>query len=115
MVAVNIEVTQRAQAAATTLARHGTLRAIYLFGSHAEGRAHQWSDIDLGAFIDGVENWDMQRRAKVMAAVMQEVGSDVEAHLFPASALHNPAPASLAAYVLNHGIRIWQPQLVAPR
>jgi hypothetical protein len=50
-----------------------------------------------------------------MAAVMQEVGSDVEAHLFPASALQNPQPASLAAYVLNHGIRIWQPQLVAPR
>jgi hypothetical protein len=41
-----------------------------------------------------------------MALVMEEAGSDVEAHLFPASTLDNPEPGSFAADILRHGIRI---------
>ena len=108
MVALDAEVGRRAQAAARTLARYGTLRAVYVFGSHAEGRADSWSDIDLGAFMDEVETWDIQKRASVMASVMQEAGSNVEAHLFPVSAFENPEPGSFAAYILRHGIRVWQ-------
>jgi predicted nucleotidyltransferase len=108
MVAVNLEITQRAQTVVKVLARLGTVRAVYLFGSHADGLAHEWSDIDLAAFMDDIENWDMQRRARAMASVMQEVGADVEAHLFPVSSVRNPEKASFAAHVLNHGVRLWQ-------
>jgi predicted nucleotidyltransferase len=103
---LDARVKDKALAAAAVLARLGTLRAAYVFGSYAEGRGDQWSDIDLAAFVEGVENWDLARRAKAMALVMTEAGADVEAHLFPASALANPERGGFAEYVLQHGVCI---------
>jgi len=106
MAAIHADVRQRALAATRTLARLATLRAAYVFGSHANGRADEWSDIDVAAFLDGIETWNLERRAKAMALVMEEAGSDVEAHLFPASTFDKPEPGSFAADILRHGIRI---------
>jgi predicted nucleotidyltransferase len=100
----------RALAAAKILARLGVVRAAYVFGSHVDGKPDLWSDIDVAAFMEGVEHWDIQKRARAMALVMEEAGSDVEAHLFPASALDNPAPGGFAEYVLRHGTRIFAQQ-----
>ena len=69
-----------------------------------------WSDIDVAAFMEGLEDWDIRRRATAMAMVMEEAGSDVEAHLFPASALDNPPTASFAEHILRHGTPILTPQ-----
>jgi len=93
-------------AATVILARLGAVRAAYVFGSHVEGTADAWSDIDVAAFVEGVEHWDIQKRAEVMALVMEEAGSDVEAHLFPASTLDNPPRGGFAEYVVRHGARI---------
>lgn len=97
-------------AATETLRRLGVVRAVYVFGSHVEGRADKWSDIDVAAFIDGVETWDMQRRARAMTRVQLEAGIDVEAHLFPGTALDHPEPGSFAKYVLDHGICVTRVQ-----
>lgn len=94
---------QRALKATSILARLGVVRAAYIFGSHVQGTADAWSDIDIAAFIEGVEHWDIRRRATAMAIVMEEAGSDVEAHLFPAAALDNPPRGSFAEYILRHG------------
>lgn len=96
----------RALAAAKTLARLGVVRAAYVFGSHVEGTPDAWSDIDVAAFMEGVESWDIRQRARAMALVMEETGADVEAHLFPASALDDPAPGGFAEYIVQHGTRI---------
>jgi len=101
---------RRALAATKILARLGVVRAAYVFGSHAEGTADAWSDIDVAAFMEGLEHWDIRQRATAMATVMEEAGSDVEAHLFPASALHNPPTASFVEYILRHGTPILTPQ-----
>jgi len=106
MAILHSEVEDRALAAIRTLARLGTVRAAYVFGSQVEGGADRWSDIDVAVFMEGVENWDMQRRARGMALVMEEVGSDVEAHLFPVSALGNPEPGGFVQYILQHGVCI---------
>jgi predicted nucleotidyltransferase len=103
---VDSQVESRALAAVEILSRLGVVRAAYVFGSHAEGTADAWSDIDVAAFMEGVEHWDIRQRARAMAMVMEEAGSDVEAHLFPASALDNPPPAGFAEYILRHGTRI---------
>jgi predicted nucleotidyltransferase len=104
MVALNPDLTRRALAAVTALRREGVLRAVYLFGSHVDGRADEWSDIDLAAFMDGVESWDLWRRTEVIVRVQKEVGFDVEPHLLPASSLSAPEAGSFAAYVIQHGI-----------
>jgi len=100
----------RALAATKILARLGVVRAAYVFGSHVQGTADAWSDIDIAAFIEGLEHWDIRKRARAMALVMEEAGSDVEAHLFAASALDNPPPGGFAEYILRHGTPILTPQ-----
>jgi len=107
MVALDAEIRRRALAAALSLSKQGTMRAAYVFGSYVEGRADQWSDIDIAAFIEGVETWDLRRRARVMARVQKEAGFDIEAHLFPVSLLQNAEAGSFAAEVMRRGIRIW--------
>jgi predicted nucleotidyltransferase len=100
----------RALAATKVLARLGVVRAAYIFGSHVQGTADTWSDIDVAIFIEGLERWDIRRRATAMAIVMEEAGSDVEAHLFSASALDNPPVGSFVEYVLRQGAAITPPQ-----
>lgn len=104
MVVLDPRIRDKALLAASVLGRLGSVRAAYVFGSYADGRADQWSDIDLAAFIEGVETWDMEKRAKVMALVMTEASADVETHLFPTSALTAPERGGFAEYILQHGI-----------
>lgn len=106
MAAITAEVSRQALAAVQTLGRLAAVRAAYIFGSQVEGRADAWSDIDVAAFLDGIEDWDIHRRAKAMALVMEEAGSNVEAHLFPASSMKDPARGSFVEFILKHGHRV---------
>ncbi len=106
MAVLDAEVRQRALLAVETLGRLGPVRAAYVFGSHAEGRAHAWSDIDVAAFMEGIESWDIQRRARAMVQVQEEAGLDVEAHLFSDAPLDHPEAGSFAEYILQHGVCI---------
>jgi predicted nucleotidyltransferase len=107
MGAVDTAIENRAMAAVKLLSRFGQVRAAYLFGSHAEGTPDQWSDIDVAVFMEGIEHWDIHQHVAAMALVMAKVGSDVEAHLFPASSLNNPPQGGFAEYILHHAIRIF--------
>jgi len=106
VVALDAEVRRRALAAATVLGHEAAVRAAYVFGSHADGRADRWSDIDLAAFVEGAESWDIWRRTEAIVRVQKEVGFDIEPHLFSAASLKNAEPGSFAADVLRRGIRI---------
>jgi predicted nucleotidyltransferase len=88
------------------LSRRARPVAAYLFGSRAEGRADQWSDYDLAVFVEGAEDWDMPSVARLCAAVQKEAGDDIELHVFPSGAFRSPDPASFAAYIMSHGIRL---------
>lgn len=102
MALLNAEVKNRAMAATKTLSRFGKIHAAYIFGSHVDGGADQWSDIDVAVFMDGIEKWDMRSRSRAMALVQKEAGIDVEAHLFSASALKSE-PGSFAEYIRRKG------------
>ncbi len=106
MAAVTPEIESRARAAAQALGRQGIVRALYVFGSQVTGQADRWSDIDLAAFMDGVESWDLWRRTRVIVAVQREAGYDIEPHLFSATQLTGAAAGSFAADVLLHGVRV---------
>ncbi len=105
---VDATVESRAVAAVKVLSDLGAVHAAFLFGSHVEGTPDQWSDIDVAVFMEGVEQWDIDQRAEAMAMVMEKVGSDVEAHLFPVSDLDNPPRGGFAKYILHRGIRIFE-------
>ena len=97
---------RKAREAVRVLSRTARVRGAYVFGSHLEGKADTWSDIDIAVFVEGVESWDVRQRARAAASVQKEVGDDVELHIFPADALISPPPASFAAYVIRHGARV---------
>ena len=78
MAVLDAEVERRALVAAKVLAQLGTLQAVYVFGSCIEGRADRWSDIDLAVFLEGIETWDIRRRAQAMTRAQREAGLDIE-------------------------------------
>lgn len=48
-------VEHRAYLAIQALSRRVEVAGAYLFGSHVDGRADEYSDIDVGAFVEGLE------------------------------------------------------------
>ncbi len=96
----------RMQVALQSLSRRARPVAAYLFGSHASGGSDEWSDYDLAVFIEGAEDWDMPELVQFCAAIQKEAGDDIELHVFPASQATAPEPASFAAYIIAHGIRL---------
>jgi len=97
---------RRARAALSVIARQARVRAAFLFGSHIEGKADEFSDIDIAAFVEGAERWGLTRRVEAAAEAQREVGDDIELHFFAAELLENPPKASFAAYVQSHGVPI---------
>ncbi|MFH1737749.1 MAG: hypothetical protein ABIH23_01990, partial [bacterium] len=64
------------------------------------------SDIDIAAFVKDLESWDLRHEVKTIVKVQLEVGHDIELHLYPASILPHPDPASFAALILREGVPI---------
>jgi predicted nucleotidyltransferase len=104
MVAVDDDVKRRAVSTAEAFGRAAPVRAAFLFGSHAEGRTHEWSDIDIAVFLEGLESWRLRDETRLVVEVQKEMGFDIEPHLFPASRLNDAPRGSFAQYVVNHGI-----------
>jgi predicted nucleotidyltransferase len=99
-------IANRARRAIQVLAAEASVEAAYVFGSQVEASADDWSDIDIAAFVLGVEEWDIERRAIAAARTQRSAGDDIELHLFPAFMHTEAPPASFAAYVKRHGVRL---------
>ncbi|MDP8239860.1 MAG: nucleotidyltransferase domain-containing protein [Candidatus Hatepunaea meridiana] len=97
------EVEKRAQRAVSTLSEYASVVRAFLFGSYLDGRADEWSDIDIGVFIEGLEKWDIKKELRTSSDIRMKEGYDIELHFFPAQALTDAEPASFAAYVIKHG------------
>lgn len=106
MADIDAVIERRSRYAVEVLSRYAPVAAAYLFGSQVEGRADEWSDIDVAAFLEGIESWDLATRAHTAALVQKEAGDDIELHFFSTRSLHQPEVASFAAYILAHGIPI---------
>ena len=100
------EVMSDAARALSVLTRYARVMAAFVFGSQADGTAGPDSDLDLAVFIAGAEDWDISEDVRICCAVQAEAGDDIELHIFPASKLDHAEPASFAAYVQKHGVRL---------
>ena len=106
MAVIDDLILRRARAALSVIARRARVRAAFLFGSHVEGQADEFSDIDIAAFVEGAEQWDLTKRVRACVEAQREVGDDIELHFFAAELLENAHKASFAAYVQSHGVPI---------
>jgi predicted nucleotidyltransferase len=93
----------QATEALRVLTRYGRVAGAFVFGSQAEGTAGPHSDVDLAAFVEGADGWDVQAEVDICCTVQREVGDDIDLHIFPACALGAAEPASMAEYVQEHG------------
>ena len=55
--------------------------AIYLFGSHAKGKAHKWSDIDVAVVSDKMKR-NRDKNRFLLWHIRREVDSAIEPHGF---------------------------------
>lgn len=106
MVVLNDLVKKRACQAVDVVSQRTPVRAAFVFGSQAAGTAHEWSDIDVAAFIDNANELGLEGRVRLGVETREQAGDDIEIHLLPAESLTAPPAASFAAYIIRHGVRI---------
>ena len=106
MAGIDPSVIKKAEAALEVLSRITKVDSAYVFGSQVEGRADEWSDVDLAVFIEGLDSWSLRDRVGAAVEVQKTVGDDVEVHFFPSLAARVPAPASFADWILAHGVEL---------
>ncbi|MBZ0170138.1 hypothetical protein MELA_02274 [Candidatus Methylomirabilis lanthanidiphila] len=106
MAAIDAVIEHRCQYAVELLSRYTPVAAAYLFGAWVEGGADEGRDIDLAVFLEDLESWDLATRAHTAALVQEKAGDDIALHFLSVRSLRQPESASLAAYVLIHGVAI---------
>jgi uncharacterized protein YutE (UPF0331/DUF86 family)/predicted nucleotidyltransferase len=88
--------------------------AVYLFGSHAAGRSHRESDVDLGVLLDWA-HWP-ERRERFEARLL--LAGELEGVLAPAPpdvVILNDAPPLLGRAVVTAGQRVYLGDAAADR
>ena len=80
--------------------------AVYLFGSHAAGRAHRESDVDLGVLLRWEAMADRRDRFAVRLRLAGELGR-LAAPAAPDVVILNDAPPLLGRHVITTGARIY--------
>ncbi|OLC52258.1 MAG: hypothetical protein AUH43_00485 [Acidobacteria bacterium 13_1_40CM_65_14] len=80
--------------------------AAYLFGSHAEGRAHRESDIDVAVLLDRARYPDEPSRFEVRLRLIGALGGALKSNHVDLVVL-NDAPPSLARAIITRGRRVF--------
>lgn len=83
-----------------------TVRAVYIFGSYADGTARDDSDIDLAIFADGVDSMGIEEKMDYIVNIQRNVSDDIELHLYPSSLLKDVRPTNFHGYITEHGKKI---------
>ena len=95
-------------ALATYFERSGaaTVISAYLFGSHAEGRSHRESDIDVAVLLDRARHRDERERFAARVRLTGEVGTALKSNAVDLIVL-NDAPPGLARAIVTRGRRVF--------
>jgi len=101
-----IEVNRIARRTTKLLGNYVSLKAGYLFGSYVNGKPHKYSDIDLAFFSPSVNRMGIEEKISLISKVGEQVGSDVEIHLYSDWCLKNARPTNFYGYILKTGRKI---------
>ena len=101
-----LEVNRIARRTTKLLSGYVRLKAGYLFGSYVFGKPHKYSDIDLAFFSPSVNRMGIEEKVSLISKVGQQVGSDVEIHLYSDRCLKDARPTNFYGYILKTGRKI---------
>jgi len=80
--------------------------SVYLFGSHAEGRAHRESDVDVGILLDWDRHPDSRDRFEMRIRLGSDLISAVGCNEVDVVIL-NDAPPLLGRKIIYDGLRVY--------
>lgn len=80
--------------------------SVYLFGSHAEGRAHRESDVDVGVLLDWGRHPDSRERFEMRLRLGSDLISVVGCNEVDVVIL-NDAPPLLGRKIIYDGLRVY--------
>lgn len=80
--------------------------AAYLFGSHAEARAHRQSDIDVAVLLQRETHPSSRSRFEARLDLIGALGRALHPHEVDIVVL-NDAPPMLGRRIVDHGILVW--------
>ncbi|MSQ09825.1 MAG: nucleotidyltransferase domain-containing protein [Dehalococcoidia bacterium] len=89
------------------------LEAVILYGSHARGSAHEWSDIDLAVISPDFENTALPKRQRAMANLTLDTDPLIAPLGYPSSEYHNPDPHSFLGEIIRTGRVVYQAEPAA--
>jgi predicted nucleotidyltransferase len=78
----------------------------YLFGSHAEHRAHRESDVDVGVLLDRDAFPSEEARFNERVRLSAWLGAELRAHVVDVVVL-NDAPPGLASRIVTKGVSVY--------
>ena len=83
----------------------GTISA-YLFGSHAEQRAHRESDVDIAVLLDRAAHPSADARFRERVRLSTWLAAELGASMVDVVVL-NDVPPGLASHIVTKGIRVY--------
>jgi len=103
MVATSAELDKAINDFAERLEKGIRIEAILLFGSYAQGTAHDDSDIDLAVISPDFEGMAINERQAIIAKLTAHRIADLSPLGYPSSAYHNPGQHSFLREIIRTG------------
>jgi len=93
----------KARRAVAALRAEVSVDRALVFGSHADGTAHEWSDIDLAVFTSSLAEVGLDDLLRLNRLAQRAGGPELELHLFPARRLDPTQSTAFSRQVLARG------------
>jgi predicted nucleotidyltransferase len=87
-------------------ARGIPVERVILFGSHAAGRPHEWSDIDIAVISPKFDELSLVERYEQLGLANRELQAPLDVMGFSPSQVANCEPGSFLAEILRTGVTI---------
>lgn len=81
-----------------------SIQAAYLFGSYAEDKQHEWSDIDLAIFSDQFSGFGFNDKKNIAPINIRKEYQEIEVKTFPIQELY--APNQFVRHIFEKGIKL---------
>jgi len=98
-----VELTKVIRQAIEALNQQIEVRLAVLFGSHAEGHADEWSDVDLAVVSGDFEKMSFQKQMELLTKIWHVNGTWVQIHPFTLKDLQEARPTNFLGHILKTG------------
>ncbi len=80
------------------------VQKVILFGSHAKGAAHQFSDIDLIVVSNDFRSMNLRQRLEILGIAAARIMKPIEAKGYTAAELKKASPVNFLGEALSSGV-----------